>query len=105
MKLGEKLNESAQSSHCPIVVAQTVLTLSEQWISFHCVIHAWRFQDLAQFARCAHVRLGRGFVLIESDAPKPIYVTRILEAPPQLVALSTTTRRRMASRYVDGSVP
>ena len=53
---------------------------------FDCAIQAWRYQELAQFARRAHARLGRGFVVVESDDPKPIYVTHILGAPAPLVA-------------------
>ena len=49
-------------------------------------VHAWRSQDLAQLARRAHARLGRGFVLVESDKPKPLYVTHILGAPALLMA-------------------
>ena len=53
---------------------------------FACAVQAWRSQELAQFARRAHARLGRGFVLVESDNPKPVYVTHILGAPLRLVA-------------------
>lgn len=53
---------------------------------FASAVQAWRSQELAQFARRAHAQLGRGFVLVESDNPKPVYVTHILGAPPLLVA-------------------
>ena len=47
---------------------------------------AWRDQDFALFARRAHAQLGRGFVLVERREPRPIYVTTVAGAPPQLVA-------------------
>jgi hypothetical protein len=53
---------------------------------FDCAIQARRYQELAQFARRAHARLGRGFVFVESDHSKPIYVTQILGGPPSLLA-------------------
>jgi hypothetical protein len=53
---------------------------------FDCAIQAWRHQELAQFARRAHARLGRGFVFVENDDPKPIYITEIVGAPPPLAA-------------------
>jgi hypothetical protein len=47
---------------------------------------AWRDQDLALFAKRAHAQLGRGFVLVERREPRPIYVTAVAGAPPQLIA-------------------
>ena len=41
----------------------------------------WRDQDLARFARRAHRRLGRGFVLSCCNESQPIYVTWIVGAP------------------------
>jgi hypothetical protein len=42
-------------------------------------------QELALFARRAHRRLGRGFVLTGPDDPQPVYVTWIAGAPPPLI--------------------
>jgi hypothetical protein len=42
-------------------------------------------QELALFARRAHRRLGRGFVLTGLDDPQPVYVTWIAGAPPPLI--------------------
>jgi hypothetical protein len=51
---------------------------------------AWREQDLALFARRAHAQLGRGFVLVEQDEPRPVYITQVTGAPPQIIdAVST----------------
>jgi hypothetical protein len=46
---------------------------------------AWRDQDLALFARRAHAQLGRGFVLVERNEPRPVYVTQVGGAPQQLI--------------------
>lgn len=53
---------------------------------FDCAVQGVAVSKLARFARRAHARLGRGFVLVGSDNPKPIYVTHILGAPPLLLA-------------------
>ena len=53
---------------------------------FDCAIQAWRYQELAQFGRRAHARLGRGFVFVESYDPQPIYVAQIVGVPAPLVA-------------------
>ena len=42
-------------------------------------------QELALFARRAHRRLGRGFVLSDGHALQPVYITRIIGAPPPLI--------------------
>jgi hypothetical protein len=42
-------------------------------------------QELALFARRAHRRLGRGFVLTGPDDPQPVYITWIVGAPPPLL--------------------
>jgi hypothetical protein len=42
-------------------------------------------QELALFARRAHRRLGRGFVLSDSDELQPVYITWIVGAPPPLI--------------------
>jgi hypothetical protein len=46
---------------------------------------AWREQELAEFGRRAHAQLGRGFVLIERDEDRPVYITFVSGAPPQLI--------------------
>lgn len=46
---------------------------------------AWRYQELALFARRAHKQLGRGFVFVESGDPQPVYVTRVLGGPQPLI--------------------
>jgi hypothetical protein len=45
----------------------------------------WRDQDLALFARRAHAQLGRGFVLVERNEPRPVYITQVAGAPSQIV--------------------
>jgi hypothetical protein len=45
----------------------------------------WRNQELALFARRAHRRLGRGFVLSASEESEPIYVTSIVGAPHPVI--------------------
>ena len=50
------------------------------------VLSEWRDQQLAQFARRAHRRLGRGFVLIDDDESRPVYVTHLIGAPDALFA-------------------
>ena len=45
----------------------------------------WRDQELALFARRAHRRLGRGFVLSACTESQPVYVTSIVGAPHPLV--------------------
>lgn len=47
--------------------------------------HAWRHQELAHFGRRAHAQFGRGFVLVEHHEGRPIYVTRVSDAPPQII--------------------
>jgi hypothetical protein len=47
--------------------------------------HAWRRQELARFGWRAHAQLGRGFVLVEHDEERPIYVTQVIDAPLPLV--------------------
>jgi hypothetical protein len=42
-------------------------------------------QELALFARRAHRRFGRGFVLSDTEEARPVYVTWIIGAPPPLV--------------------
>jgi hypothetical protein len=42
-------------------------------------------QELALFARRAHRRLGRGFVLSDVDEPRPVYITWMVGAPPTLI--------------------
>jgi hypothetical protein len=42
-------------------------------------------QELALFARRAHRRLGRGFVLSDADEPQPVYITWMVGAPPPLI--------------------
>jgi hypothetical protein len=42
---------------------------------------AWRHQELARFGQRAHAQLGRGFVLVEHDEERPIYVTQLSDAP------------------------
>ena len=46
---------------------------------------AWRNQDLALFARRAYAQLGRGFVLVERNETRPVYVTQVNGAPQQLI--------------------
>ena len=48
-------------------------------------VRQWRDQELAQFARRAYAQLGRGFVLSDSDAQQPIYVTWFVGAPQGLI--------------------
>jgi hypothetical protein len=48
-------------------------------------IRELRDQELALFARRAHRRLGRGFVLSDNDELQPVYITWIIGAPPPLV--------------------
>jgi hypothetical protein len=45
----------------------------------------WRSQELAQFARRAHAQLGRGFVMVDGDQARPVYVTDVLGAPTPLM--------------------
>ena len=45
----------------------------------------WKDQELALFARRAHRRFGRGFVLSAHDELQPIYITWIVGAPHTLV--------------------
>jgi hypothetical protein len=45
----------------------------------------WRDQELALFARRAHRRLGRGFVLFERHDVQPVYVTWMVGAPEPLL--------------------
>jgi hypothetical protein len=45
----------------------------------------WRNQELARFARRAHARLGRGFVIADRGDRRPVYVTEILGAPQPLI--------------------
>lgn len=42
-------------------------------------------QELARFARRAHRRLGRGFVLSDADESQPVYITWMIGAPPPLI--------------------
>jgi hypothetical protein len=42
-------------------------------------------QELARFARRAHRRLGRGFVLSDADESQPVYITWLIGAPPPLI--------------------
>ena len=42
-------------------------------------------QELALFARRAHRRLGRGFVLAAADEPRPVYITWMVGAPSPLI--------------------
>lgn len=67
---------------------------------------AWREQDLALFARRAHAQLGRGFVLVEQDEPRPVYITQVAGAPPQIVdAVSTYNPDREALLVFDEGEP
>ena len=45
----------------------------------------WRDQDLALFARRAHAQLGRGFVLVERNESRPVYITQVAGAPSQVL--------------------
>jgi hypothetical protein len=45
----------------------------------------WQDQELALFARRAHRRLGRGFVLADETELQPIYVTWMVGAPYTLI--------------------
>ena len=42
-------------------------------------------QELARFARRAHRRLGRGFVLSDAAEPQPVYITWMVGAPSPLI--------------------
>lgn len=53
--------------------------------SLELALREWREQELALFARRAHRQLGRGFVLCDGDDEPPIYVTRIMGAPQELI--------------------
>ncbi len=45
----------------------------------------WEEQGVAQFGRRAHRHFGRGFVLVDpKDENSPVYVTRLVGAPPEL---------------------
>ena len=46
---------------------------------------AWREQEMALFARRAHAQLGRGFVLVERNENRPVYVTEVAGAPHELI--------------------
>ena len=48
-------------------------------------IREWRNQELALFARRAHRKLGRGFVLSGDSDLQPMYVTWIAGAPQPLI--------------------
>ena len=48
-------------------------------------VRLWRNQELALFARRAHRKLGRGFVLSDDADLQPVYVTRIAGAPQPLI--------------------
>jgi hypothetical protein len=45
----------------------------------------WRDQELARFGHRAHAQLGRGFVLIQHDEARPVYVTQVSDAPRQII--------------------
>jgi hypothetical protein len=69
-------------------------------------LDAWRKQDLALFARRAHAQLGRGFVLVEHDEPKPVYITQVAGAPPQIIdAVSTYNPNEEALLVFDDGEP
>ena len=48
-------------------------------------IRELHYQELALFARRAHRRLGRGFVLSDDEDLRPVYVTWMVGAPEPLV--------------------
>jgi hypothetical protein len=52
---------------------------------YQLAVEWWRDQDLAEFGRRAHRHLGRGFVLLNNDEVKPVYVTRLVGAPELLL--------------------
>ena len=54
-------------------------------ISWAVALDDWRKQDAAQFGRRAFAQLGRGFVMVEPNVSKFVYVTRLIDAPIQLV--------------------
>ncbi|RPI50277.1 MAG: hypothetical protein EHM55_21765 [Acidobacteria bacterium] len=67
---------------------------------------ALRNQDLALFARRAHAQLGRGFVLVERNESKPVYITRVAGGPlPLIDAVSSYNPEEEALLVFDEGEP